>query len=75
MAGTRKDGAGPSQGAYPERHPSLTLAAQLVRRRKDVVEPVEDDSLLAQCRMVEFHLRGGAVRGVDARGRRAEDAS
>jgi len=43
-----------------------------VRRRKDVVEPVEDDSLLAQCRMVEFHLRGGAVRGVDARGRRAE---
>ena len=42
-----KTAAGPSQGAYPERHPSLTLAAQLVRRRKDVVEPVEDDSLLA----------------------------
>ena len=75
MAGTRKDGRRTVAGCVPRAASVINARGAAVRRRKDVVEPVEDDSLLAQCRMVEFHLRGGAVRGVDARGRRAEDAS
>lgn len=73
MAGTRKDGRRTVAGCVPRA--ASVINARGAARGKDVVEPVEDDSLLAQCRMVEFHLRGGAVRGVDARGRRAEDAS